>query len=303
MFGGAGSRLLAGSGAGLLLLTACGLGGGSSGAGTSDSATGTRAPLATVKQVTVDGHRVATRCAGDPGDPPVLLVSGFDTPLGQSWDRLQPLVAGYARVCAYDRLGVGDSSRPPRRQRIADLASQLDGVLDAVGLKRPVTVVAHSLGGAIAVTWAEQHRQDVAGVVLVDATPPGYLREFLDRLPDGSSGDAGSVRDGIRALLSPRRNAEHLDVADLVEGPMTFAPLGATPVVALTHSISDFGADLKPKNAAALDSAWIGGQQGWADLSSAGRVQRVDQAGHFIQNDQPRAVADAVREVVTGQGG
>ena len=82
-----------------------------------------------------------------------------------------------------------------------------------------MTVVAHSLGGAIAVTWAEQHRQDVAGVVLVDATPPGYLREFLDRLPDGSSGDAGSVRDGIRALLSPRRNAEHLDVADLVEGP------------------------------------------------------------------------------------
>ena len=61
--------------------------------------------------------------------------------------------------------------------------------------------------------------------------------------------------------------------------------------------------DLNAKNAAALDSAWIGGQQGWADLSSAGRVQRVDQAGHFIQNDQPQAVADAVREVVAGQGG
>ena len=43
---------------------------------------------------------------------------------------------------------------------------------------------------------------------------------------------------------------------------------------------------------------WLGGQQGWADLSNQGRVQIVDQAGHFIQNDQPQAVVDAVREVL-----
>ena len=38
--------------------------------------------------------------------------------------------------------------------------------------------------------------------------------------------------------------------------------------------------------------------QGWAELSSQGRVQIVDQAGHFIQNDQPQALVDAVREVL-----
>jgi len=38
--------------------------------------------------------------------------------------------------------------------------------------------------------------------------------------------------------------------------------------------------------------------QDWAELSSRGRVQIVDQAGHFIQNDQPQALVDAVREVL-----
>jgi pimeloyl-ACP methyl ester carboxylesterase len=70
-------------------------------------------------------------------------------------------------------------------------------------------------------------------------------------------------------------------------------------VVALTHSVSEWG-DLHRRDAAHLDSAWVGGQQRWADLSSQGRVQIVDQAGHFIQNDQPQAVVDAVREVLSG---
>jgi pimeloyl-ACP methyl ester carboxylesterase len=73
--------------------------------------------------------------------------------------------------------------------------------------------------------------------------------------------------------------------------------VGSQPVVALTHSVSEWG-DLRRSDAAELDSVWLGGQQGWADLSSQGRVQIVDQAGHFIQNDQPQALVDAVREVL-----
>ncbi|MEO7980825.1 MAG: hypothetical protein ABI807_08050, partial [Sporichthyaceae bacterium] len=75
--------------------------------------------------------------------------------------------------------------------------------------------------------------------------------------------------------------------------------VGSQPVLALTHSISEWG-DLRRQDAAALDSAWVGGQQTWADLSSRGQVQIVDQAGHFIQNDQPDALVAAVRSVLTG---
>src|SRR4051794_2839242 len=256
------------------------------------------APLAASEMVTVGAHQVATRCAGRTADPSVLLVSGYDTELS-TWDKVQPAIGAFARVCVYDRLGVGNSDAAPRRQTFADMADELDGVVDALHLKRPVVLVAHSLGGMIAATWAEAHRQDLAGLVLVDATPPSYVATALASLPRNPAAKGGELRSGLATLLTPRANAEHLDGQASFDPPAVFGPVGSQPVLALTHSVSEWG-DVRRRDGAQLDSAWLGGQQTWAELSSKGRVQIVDQAGHFIQNDQPQALVDAVREVLSG---
>lgn len=257
----------------------------------------TLAPLVATENVTVGKRQVASRCAGKTSDPSVLLVSGYDTELSQSWDEVQPAIGAFARVCAYDRLGVGHSDKAPKRQSFADMADELDGVIDALHLKRPVVLVAHSLGGMIAATWAEAHRQDLAALVFVDATPPSWVATALSTLPKDPEAKGGELRSGLATLLAPRANDEHLDGRASFDPPAVFGPVGSQPVVALTHSVSEWG-DLRRRDAAELDSAWLGGQQGWADLSSRGRVQIVDQAGHFIQNDQPQALVDAVREVL-----
>src|SRR4051812_48358150 len=59
---------------------------------TTSSSADTLAPLAATQKVTVGGRQVAARCAGSTGDPSVLLVSGYDTELSQSWDRVQPSI-------------------------------------------------------------------------------------------------------------------------------------------------------------------------------------------------------------------
>jgi pimeloyl-ACP methyl ester carboxylesterase len=181
------------------------------------------------------------------------------------------------------------------------MADDLDAVLQALQLKRPVVLVAHSLGGIVAATWAEAHRKAVAGLVFVDATPPSFVQLVLNKLPADPAARGGSVRAGITTLLAPRRNVEHLDGAAAFQGPTTLSPIGSVPVVALSHTISDWG-DVTRRQGAELDSAWLGGQQRWSELSSQGRVQLVDLAGHFIQRDQPTAVVDTVREVVRGGG-
>jgi len=257
----------------------------------------TLAPLVATENVTVGKRQVAARCAGKTSDPSVLLVSGYDTELSQSWDEVQPAIGAFARVCAYDRLGVGNSDEAPKRQSFADMADELDGVIDALRMKRPVVLVAHSLGGMIAATWAEAHRQDLGALVFVDATPPSWVATALSTLPADPEAKGGELRSGLATLLAPRANAEHLDGRAAFDPPAVFGPVGSQPIVALTHSVSEWG-DLRRRDAAELDSAWLGGQQGWADLSSQGRVQLVDQAGHFIQNDQPQALVDAVREVL-----
>ncbi len=257
----------------------------------------TLAPLTSTTRVVVGQHEVATRCAGATADPSVLLVSGYDTELSQSWDDVQPAIGAFARVCAYDRLGVGDSDEPPERRSFADLADEVDGVIDALGLTRPVVVVAHSLGGVVAVTWAEEHRQDLAGLVLVDATPPSFVATALATLPKDPAERGGELRSQLGSLLRPTANSEHLAGRSAFDPPTVFSPVGSQPVVVLTHSISEWG-DLRPRDAAAMDSAWVGGQQAWAELSIRGEVQIVDRAGHDIQRDRPDVVVDAVRRVV-----
>jgi pimeloyl-ACP methyl ester carboxylesterase len=280
-------------------VSGCGLVGTADDDPSADQPRAVLAPLGSVETVTVHHHEVATRCAGDPQDPAVLLVAGYDTPLAAAWDDVQQQIGAFARVCAYDRLGVGDSDPAPRRQDFTDMATLLDGVLDALDLERPVVLVAHSLGGMVAATWAESHRKDAAGLVLLDATPPSYVSKALDLLPPGSARGA-TLRAGLESLMRPSRNAERLDGA---EGfAVTPGPVGDVPVLALTHSVSDWG-DVRRRVAAQLDSAWLGGQQDWAGLSTVGQVRLVDRAGHDIQHDQPQAVVDAVHEVVGGSAG
>lgn len=59
------------------------------------------------------------------------------------------------------------------------MAGDLDGVMAALDLQRPVTVVGHLLGAAVALTWAARHLQDTQGVVLVDSTPARFVEPAM----------------------------------------------------------------------------------------------------------------------------
>lgn len=248
----------------------------------------------------VDGRRVATQCGGERDAPSVLLVSGYGIGMAESWDAVQARIGSFARVCAYDRLGVGGSGRPRRPQTFEDMAQTLDGVVSGLELSTPVVLVAHSLGGMVAATWAAQNPEDVRGLVLLDAPGPGYPGRLLDLLPGGGSSAGAEMRDGFEDLLDPSDNVERLDGEAAFDDVEALPLIGDVPMVMLTHSITDVSAVLRPRKAANLESAWEEGQNRWLGLSPQARLERVDLAGHFIQRDQPQVVVDRVRELVGG---
>ncbi len=101
--------------------------------------------------VTVDGHRISYVAAGDPGDPPVVLLHGGIIDAGPlSWGAvLEPLAdAGY-RAVAPDLLGYGDSATPDGPYTIDRHRAVVEGFVEAVGAERPA-LVGLSLGGAVA---------------------------------------------------------------------------------------------------------------------------------------------------------
>ena len=84
------------------------------------------------------------------------------------WALVQPEVARHARACAYDRAGLGYSDPASGPRSPVAIVEDLHALIEAAGLKRPLVLVGHSLGGFHAKLYAALYPEDVAGLVLVD---------------------------------------------------------------------------------------------------------------------------------------
>lgn len=72
------------------------------------------------------------------------------------------------RVIAPDHLGMGYSERTDSMHRLAERIKELTNLTEAMDVSGPVLIVAHDWGGAISLGWAEDHRDLVAGVILLN---------------------------------------------------------------------------------------------------------------------------------------
>jgi pimeloyl-ACP methyl ester carboxylesterase len=77
-------------------------------------------------------------------------------------------VAKRTRACSYDRAGLGYSDPSPRPPTPANVVEDLHALLGKAGVKGPLVLVGHSLGGFHMKLYAATYPDDVAGLVLVD---------------------------------------------------------------------------------------------------------------------------------------
>jgi pimeloyl-ACP methyl ester carboxylesterase len=134
------------------------------------------------KFVTVDGARLHFVIKGT--GRPVVLIHGNPGSC-QDWARLYgPLSLRYCGF-AFDRPGHGHSERPNHRDITVDLQAQmLHTALKDLNVEQPI-LVGHSWGGALALSYALEFQEDVAGLVLL--APAVYESDdgvsFLTKLP------------------------------------------------------------------------------------------------------------------------
>jgi 3-oxoadipate enol-lactonase len=91
------------------------------------------------------------------GDHPetLVLVNGL-ADAKESWDAQIPAFAERYRVVSYDNRGVGESPAPPGPYTTAEMATDLAGLVDGLGLER-FHVLGVSMGGMIAQEYAIAH--------------------------------------------------------------------------------------------------------------------------------------------------
>lgn len=273
-------------------------------------------PQATDRRVDIGGHSLRARLLGTAG-PTVVLEASLGSAL-ETWDPIIKPLAGFARVIAYDRAGLGKSEPGPLPRSPRQLARELHALLDAVDAEPPFVLVGHSAAGFALRIFAAQHPEEVAAMLLIDVTPerlgaamnaiaPEAWAEDLARTdahyaeaPE-SSPIAAAWEAAHQEWLGIRAAVDADDGSRIEELP---AALPDVPVVVLTAiQLPDEpqGLTQTPEGAEAwyaLHAAWV------APLGNAVQVVTRD-AGHFIHEDRPELVLRALREItrVLREGG
>lgn len=170
----------------------------------------------TARLVSADGQRQWIDCQGT-GGPTTVLISG-NNGWSKDWARVLPQLRAGGRVCTYDRAGLGRSlpRTGPTRIHSGVHARELLALLQAAGEQGPFLVVAHSYGGFIGRSLANRRPRAVAGLVLVDAVPPGIQNVY-----DGY----GHLRDEPGAIIDYDVSSDQTGYA---------APLRGLPLVVLS---------------------------------------------------------------------
>jgi pimeloyl-ACP methyl ester carboxylesterase len=269
----------------------------------------------------VGGFKMHIDCDGQ-GGPSIILESGLgDTYV--SWRKVQPQIAKFARVCSYDRAGLGFSDPSPRARTSAVMAEELHNLLRAANISPPYVLVGHSMGGFNVRLFANLYRNEVAGMVLVDASHP----DQENRLPPELRNMQGSwLREvefmeytmplGVPRLLDlcdtdpvPRTaecnfHSERESVAEMTaffesaKETAATGTLGDLPLAVLSHDPEKPSAELPADLAKPTNDAWEKMQEELAHLSTRGTQAIAKGSAHYIQIDRPEVVIDAVRSVV-----
>ena len=187
--------------------------------------------------VATPNGRLHLSCRGE-GETTAVLVAGFNDD-GRNWSSVTPSLAASTRVCWYSRFGTGDSDQPSKPQTFSSQARDLHALLRAAAEPGPYLVVGHSYGGAVAVTFASLFPESVRGLVLIDASPPGWDTAIC-AVPDDGTEAAGDLNRSCDAVADPSRNPEHLDGPAAFAGVAAISSLGSLPVTVLTASEHPF---------------------------------------------------------------
>jgi pimeloyl-ACP methyl ester carboxylesterase len=164
------------------------------------------------------------------GAPTVVFTHGLAAS-GHTWEAQVAALAPRHRVLTWDLRGHGRSAPRPEPCSIADLAADLAAVLDAAGVARAV-VVGHSAGGVVAMRFALDHPQRLAGLVLVGTASEcnEKARQFYTELADlAESRGMDPVRRRLGVSAEQARQAP-TDAATFAPVARAMASLNAAPL-------------------------------------------------------------------------
>ena len=236
------------------------------------------------------------------GGVPVLLLHELGGS-SESWRAVLPLLAADRRVIAVDMRCAGRSEKPPGPFTLADVADDLDALLQALSPELAVDVIGAALGSLVGALLAIRHPARVRRLMMCAVAPDmaGPTRDYLAER-------AGKVRVvGMRGVAEaslansfpashPAERSAYRRIY-LGNDPAAYAELSLA-LARLEMTAADWGAIRAPVLVAsgAHDFLWppaVGRQV--AALIPGARFAVMEDSGHFPHLQAPATLARLAR--------
>src|SRR6516165_8624508 len=192
---------------------------------------------------TPDGLTIAAQEWGNPNGPGIVFIHGFSQS-SLSWMRqTNSDLAKEFHIVTYDLRGHGNSDKPLDAARYRDgkaWADEVQAVIDAAGLKRPVLVGWSYAGRVISDYVTNRGAAGIAGINFVDASikfTPEYVGDNLKNLPLMASEDMltniNATRVFLHGCFSKQPSADDFETMlafNMMVPPKVRAGLGGRPL-------------------------------------------------------------------------
>lgn len=239
------------------------------------------------ERIDIGGRSLYLDCRGE-GQPVVVLEAGSGAD-SSTWSAVIDSLSETTRTCAYDRAGRARSD-PTERHTLVDAAEELHLLLSTAHEAAPYVLVGHSLGGAFVRVFAGKHRQEVAGVVLVDTFDPDLQADWIHPLLGDLRPEYEASLDALRGTVS---QVDSLDWA-VSEQELRRSSVAGLPIEVVVAP--RYEPRLSEGTNASIATAW----QSAYDSLSPGQTRWTTAwgAGHDVHIDRPDLVVEAIRRIV-----
>jgi non-heme chloroperoxidase len=250
---------------------------------------------------TPDGLTISAQEWGNPAGPEILFIHGFSQS-HLSWMRqVDSDLAKDFRIITYDLRGHGNSDKPLDPAAYRDSRAwgdEVQAVMDAAGLKRPVLVGWSYAGRVISDYVATHGAGQLAGINFVDApikADPALIGDNLKNLPLMASEDLvtniAATRTFLHGCFSKQPSADDYETMlafNMMVLPKVRAGLSGRPLDA-TEMMSKLKLPVLVTHGAEDRNAKLGAGQYTASIIPGAKLSIYEGIGHSpFYEDAPR---------------
>ncbi|WP_238901293.1 alpha/beta fold hydrolase [Clostridium sp. YIM B02500] len=257
------------------------------------------------------------RIIGENG-PSVVFETGYADAIiteGKDiWNGVQDNVAKYSKTISYDRFGLGKSSDIGNMPSLSDKerdvilnggyikynknnfegqyktardkAINLHNVLEKANIKKPYVLVAHSIGSLTVIEFSKLYKNDVAGIVMLDGTPPDINSQMYKWSKAKGSNFA---EESFSQLTNQDGNMDEVLISGL-QCQKDLKSLKNIPILYLQASDEGFGEE--------FNQLWEGCIVNMLSNFKSSKRIVVPNSTHYVHKDNPDFVNDAIKNFI-----